>query len=132
MGETMPAGVITIADARELLWIEDELHERLIKAIGHDFYPPERPAKPTLAELRAKLKPLRKSAPLLKSKPISKIVGFEKKKEGKFGFKITIKSSVGSVVARENVRVDSKGEADAKAQQTIEKLGLKKATYKIS
>ena len=41
MGETMPAGDITMADARETVWIEDELRVRLIKLIGHDFYPPD-------------------------------------------------------------------------------------------
>jgi len=39
-GETLPAKKITIADSKEIIWIEDELHERLIKLIGHDFYPP--------------------------------------------------------------------------------------------
>ena len=39
-GEALPVKEITIADAREILWIEDELHRRLIKLIGHDFYPP--------------------------------------------------------------------------------------------
>lgn len=39
-GETLPANEITVADAREILLIEDELHERTIKAVGHDFYPP--------------------------------------------------------------------------------------------
>lgn len=38
-GETLPANKITVAEARETLRIEDELHERLIKLIGHDFYP---------------------------------------------------------------------------------------------
>ena len=40
IGETMPAGIITMADARETLCIEDELRRRLLVAIGHDFYPP--------------------------------------------------------------------------------------------
>ena len=39
-GEMLLAHEITVADAREILWIEDELHRRLINAIGHDFYPP--------------------------------------------------------------------------------------------
>jgi len=39
-GETLPARKITVADAGEIIWIEDELHQRLIKLIGHDFYPP--------------------------------------------------------------------------------------------
>lgn len=45
-GETLPAKKITIADARETIWIEDELHKRLIKLIGHDFYPPNYHDKP--------------------------------------------------------------------------------------
>lgn len=39
-GEVLPANKITVADAREVIWIEEELHKRLIKLIGHDFYPP--------------------------------------------------------------------------------------------
>jgi len=39
-GELLPANEITVAEAREILWIEDELHRRLIKLVGHDFYPP--------------------------------------------------------------------------------------------
>ncbi len=33
---------IPVSDAREILWIEDVLRQRLIKAIGHDFYPPDK------------------------------------------------------------------------------------------
>lgn len=40
-GEVLPAKKITVADARETVWIEDELRGRLIKLIGHDFYPPK-------------------------------------------------------------------------------------------
>ena len=39
-GETLDADDIPVTDAREILWIEDELHKRLIRLIGHDFYPP--------------------------------------------------------------------------------------------
>lgn len=39
-GEVLPTKEIPVADARETIWIEDELHRRLIKLIGHDFYPP--------------------------------------------------------------------------------------------
>lgn len=42
MGETMPAGIITHADMMETIRIKDELRRRIIKLIGHDFYPPER------------------------------------------------------------------------------------------
>jgi hypothetical protein len=38
--ETMDAKDIPVADVREILWIEDELRSRLIKFVGHDFYPP--------------------------------------------------------------------------------------------
>ena len=38
--EELEAEDIPVADAREILWIEDELHRRLINAVGHDFYPP--------------------------------------------------------------------------------------------
>lgn len=38
-GETLPANEITVADAWEILQIEDELRRRVIKAVGHDFYP---------------------------------------------------------------------------------------------
>ena len=41
-GEIFPANEITVADAKEILGIEDELHRRIIKAIGHDFYPPDK------------------------------------------------------------------------------------------
>ena len=39
-GETLDADDIPVTDAREIIWIEDELHKRLIRLIGHDFYPP--------------------------------------------------------------------------------------------
>lgn len=111
-GDEMPAGVITYADMKELIWIEDELHERLIKLLGRDFYPPVK-AKPTIADLTR-----RKNAARVT--------------EGKLRFKITIISSIGSVVKTLNVKVDTKSDADIMATEMIEKLGLKKATYKIS
>ena len=40
--EILDANDIPVADAREILWIEDELRDRLIKDVGHDFYPPDR------------------------------------------------------------------------------------------
>ena len=40
--EVLDANDIPIADARRILWIEDELRARLTKAVGHDFYPPDR------------------------------------------------------------------------------------------
>lgn len=41
-GETLPAKEISVAETKETLRIEQELQNRLIKAIGHDFYPPDR------------------------------------------------------------------------------------------
>ena len=41
-GEVLPAREITVGDARETLYIEDELRKRLVKAVGRDFYPPDR------------------------------------------------------------------------------------------
>jgi hypothetical protein len=38
--EKMDAKDIPIADAREILWIEDELRRRLITFVGSVFYPP--------------------------------------------------------------------------------------------
>lgn len=125
LAETAPVHIITLADAKEMVWIEDEMHKRLIKLIGHDFYPPEQSAKPTMAELTSSIKKeFIKAIP----KPIESKV----KTEGKFSFNITITSSIGSVVKKENVKVDSKSEAHIKAQNMIKELGLKKATYKIS
>lgn len=40
-GELLSAHEITVDDARETLYIEDELRKRLVKAIGHDPYPPK-------------------------------------------------------------------------------------------
>jgi len=58
--EKLEAKDIPVADAREILWIEDELHARVIRAVGHDFYPPDRiESKPTIksvVELRKEIK----------------------------------------------------------------------------
>ena len=137
--ETMPAHVLTMADAREVLWIEDELHTRLVALIGHDFYPPEGVAKPTMAELRARLSPFKKSAPTLKPKPVAEpipkpvqpAVQPAAKEEGKLRFKVAIINTIGSTVTTLNLHVDGKGEAEVVALKTIKQLGLKKATFKI-
>ncbi len=131
---------IPVADAREILWIEDEMHERIIALVGHDFYPPEVEAKPTMADLRTRLIPFKKSTPAPRvtqiihpcSAYVTKKVEFEKKKEGSLRFKITITSSIGSVVKTENVKVDTRSDADTIAVDLIKELGLKKAKYKIS
>ncbi len=140
MGETMPAGIITYADMRETLWIEDELHGRLIAAVGHDFYPPEVKAKPTMTDLRVRLSPFKKSTPAPRATEIihpcsayvTKKAEATIKTEGALRFKITITSSIGSVVKTENVKVDSRSEADTIAVDLIKELGLKKAKYKIT
>lgn len=105
--ETLPVDEITMADARETVFIEEELRKRLIKLLGRDFYPPE-------YSTTACVKPL----PL--------------KAGGKFPFKITITSSIGSKATEFKVKVDSKADAEIEAQKKITELGLKKATYKIS
>ena len=117
-GEEMPAGVITLADARELVWIEEELHIRLIKLLGCDPYPPDRVEEPIPSHyMKSLLKP--------KPKP-------EPEPESLLNFKITIISSIGSKIARWNVRVASRSEADGIALNEITRRKLKKATYKIS
>ncbi len=138
-GEVLPAREITVGDARETLYIEDELRKRLVKAVGHDFYPPDRiektaPSNYMVSLLKSRSKPTPKATEIIHpcSAAVTKKAELEKKTEGKFGFKITIKSSIGSTVATHNVKVDSRNQADIMAVNMIEKLGLKKATYKIS
>jgi hypothetical protein len=138
--ETMPAHVLTMADAREVLWIEDELHRRLLVAIGHDFYPPEVAAKPTMADMKVKKKLALKSVPVYHTTQLShpcsagiiKKAEAEIKTEGTLGFKVTIINSLGATAAQFNVRGDSKTCAEIAAQKMIKQLGLKKAKYKIS
>lgn len=117
--EKTEAKDIPVADAREILWIEDELHRRLVKLIGHDFYPPDRIEK---------RHPSNYMIFLVKQKEDE----VEEKAESTFSFTITITSSVGSIVARQTVKVDSRSDAEIEAGKIIKKLGLKKATYKIS
>ncbi len=127
---------IPVADAREILWIEDEMLRRTIKVVGHDFYPPDN-AKPTIGALRGQLNPFKKStpAPSSKLKPSHTLkpeVKPEPEPGTKIKFKITVTSSIGSLAAKKNVHVDSRSEADLLATKMIRDLGLKKATYKIS
>lgn len=117
--ELLDAEEIPISDAREILYIEDILHRRLTKAIGHDIYPLDRieekvPSNYMITLLKAK-----------QDKSTEKV-------EPCLSFRITITSSIGSVVKTVNVKVDSKSEANILAQEMIKQLGLKKATYKIS
>ena len=140
MGETMPAGVITMAAAREILWIEDQLRERLIAAIGHNFYPPDGVAKPTMADMRARLASIAKPVLIPKPKPvvapipkpIPEAVQPAVQTEGKLRFKVAIINSMGSTVSTLNLHVDGKGEAEEAAKKAIKQLGLKKATHKIT
>ena len=118
-GELLAAREITVGDARETLYIEDELRKRLVKAIGHDCYPPDRIEKEHPSNYMISLIKKKQEEP-------------KEEKQGNFRFKITITSSIGSVVAQQNVKVDSKSDANIKAQGMIKDLGLKKATYKIS
>ena len=115
-GETLPANEISIAEAREILWIEDELRGRLIKFVGHDFYPPDRveekkPQGNTIKEILAPTEP----------KPGAKIK-----------FKVTVTSSIGTKVATFTVEANTKAEAGILIEKEIRGLGLKRATWKLS
>ena len=118
-GKNLLAHEFSIAEARELLWIEDELRARVIRAVGHDFYPPDRIEKQYPSNYMASL--LKPATTESKPAPGTRIK-----------FKIAIISSIGSKAAEFNVDVDSKSEANILALAEIRKLGLKKATYKIS
>ena len=115
--ETMDAKDIPVADAREILWIEDELRRRLIGYVGHDFYPPDRIEKVAPSNYMTSLL---KSA---KSGPESAI---------KIKLRAVIKSSLGSKVAEVSVETDSKINADILVRKEIRKLGLKGVSYKLS
>ncbi len=117
-GETLPANEISVAEAMETLGIEQELHDRLIKAVGHDFYPPDRieekkdsenSIKVILGQVNPKVEP-----------------GI------KIKFHVKVVSSIGTKAAEFNVEADSKDEADILARKQIRKLGLNGATHKIS
>ena len=119
-GELLSAREITVGDARETLYIEDELRRRLVKAIGHDPYPPDRIEKEAPSNYMVSL--LKRNKPKPELKPVNT----------KIKFKITIMSSIGSKVAEKKVHVDSRGEADILAGQMIRDLGIRRATYKLS
>ena len=119
-GETMAAKSIPVADAKQILWIEDELKERTIKAVGHDFYPPDRIEKEAPSNYMITLLKRNKPKPELKP-PNTKIK-----------FKITVTSSIGSIITTQNVKVDLKSDADLLANKLIKDLGIKRATYKLS
>jgi len=143
MGEEMEAKDIPVADAKEILWIEDELRTRLIMHIGHDFYPPDRvkekpenkpgEKKPlrcdisnerTIAHALAPTQPQDKPqvAPMQPAKP---------KPGRRIKFNIVITTSLGGKAAAFSVEADTKLEADKLVNKEIRKLGLRGATYKI-
>lgn len=117
-GETLPASEFTVAEARELLWIEDELHERLIKLVGHDFYPPDRVEEKELP-----------------SNSIAAVLGrnkLEVKTDAKIKFPVTVYNSMGTKVAEFPVEADTKIEADKLARREIRKLRLERVTHKLN
>ena len=118
-GEMMAAKDIPVADAKQILWIEDELRSRLIKGLGRDPYPPDRIEKKQPSNYMISI--LKPNRPEPKTELATKIK-----------FKITITSSIGSVVATKNVSVDTRGEADLLARKLIRDLGIKRGTYKLS
>ncbi len=119
-GELLSAREISVGDARETLYIEDELRRRLVKAVGHDFYPPDRIEEKHPSNYMITL--------LGRNKPKSEL----KPPNTKIKFRITVTSSIGSKIAEKNVSVDTKGEADLLAGKLIRDLGIKRATYKLS
>lgn len=118
-GETLPANEISVAEAMEILRIEDELHKRLIKAVGHDFYPPDRIEKQYPSNYMISLLESKQSKPEIK-------LGL------KIKFNVVVKNSMGSKVATFSVDADSKLGADILARKQIRKLGFVGISYKIS
>lgn len=128
-GRKLQAKDITCSEAKEILQIEDELHTRLLEQLGRDPYPPDRIREEAPSNYMISL--LKRAKPKVELKP--KVESEPKpESDGKLNMKVTITSSIGSKVATFNVKVHSKGEADKRAKDEIEKLGLKKATWKIS
>ncbi len=138
-GETLPAAEITAAEARETLRIEEELHERLLKGLGCDPYPPDRieeepPSNYMISLLKSRGKSPPRATEIIHpcSAGVTKKVEAEMQTEGNLRFKVVITSSIGHKVAEQNVKADSKEDAGVKALNIIKELGLKKAKYKIS
>ncbi len=94
-GETLPAKEISGAEARETLRIEQELHDRLLKGLGRDPYPPDRIEIEPPSNYMIGLLKSRQEKPEIKPEPGVKIK-----------FKITVTSSIGSKVAEETIHVD--------------------------
>jgi len=129
LGETLPANEISVADAREILWVEDELHRRLIKAVGHDFYPPDR------IEEKPKVTSLVKSRVPVDSGMVGVLLGRSEPKpkpDIKIQFRIQVFSSLGGKAAEFSVHADSKSEADKLARQMMRRLRLQGSRYKMS
>jgi len=134
---------IPVADAREILWIEDELRVRLITHIGHDFYPPDRveekpenkPEEKKLlrCDISHKREQLHATAPTpSQGKPQKPQPLLTKPKLGaKVRFNVVVTTSLGVKAAEFSVDTDTKMEADKLVNKEIRKLGLRGATYKI-
>jgi len=139
------AGCNIPGDKEEIVILEKVLRRGLVKMLGRDFYPPES-KKPKPKKPKPEFKPKKAAIKLTKefkekfgastgdiAATTRSVKSGSKVESGpKFNFKITITSSIGSKVAEKTVKVGSKGEAEAEAQEVIKQLGLKKATYKIS
>ncbi len=117
--EMVPAHKIPAADAREILWIEDQLRVRLLKQLGRDPYPPDRIEKKAPSNYMVSLLKRKQEKP--ETKPGLKIK-----------FNVVVTSSIGSKAAQFNVEADSKIRAGVLAQKEIRKLGLKRVKVKIS
>ncbi len=137
-GEKIPANEFPITEVREILWIEDEMHQRVIRAIGHDFYPPG---------FYVETKPLRRDILIERNQPHGSASGrpqieatqphlkpeIPKSEPGvKIRFKVIIKSAFGCKAAGFMVEAETKAQAEMLAAKQIQKLGLKRATFKIS
>lgn len=116
-GETMAARDIPAANAKQILWIEDEFRRRLIKLIGHDFYPPDRIEKRPPSDYMKSL---------LKSVKSKLMLG------SKINFRVVVTSSIGHKAAEFIIRADTRIEAEQLAGEEVRKLGLRGARYKIS
>jgi hypothetical protein len=134
------AGCNIPGDKEEIVILEKVLRRGLVKMLGRDFYPPEsKKPKPEFKPKKAAIKLTKEfkekfgaSTGDIAATTRSVKSGSTVESGPKFNFKITITSSIGSKIAEKTVKVGSKGEAEAEAQEVIKQLGLKKATYKIS
>lgn len=136
-GERIPAHKFSIAEAREILWIEDELHQRVIRVVGHDFYPPDQVEEKKLlrhdltSERKQPLADVRALPQAEALRPNLKPEIPKSKPDVKIKFNIVVTSSIGTKAAKFSVDAVTKAEVDALVQKEIQKLGLRRATYKI-